>query len=305
MPIKIPDALPAAETLRAENIFVMTESRAAHQDIRPLSILILNLMPKKIETETQILRKLSNSPLQVSISLLRIDDHVSKNTPQSHIESFYLDFDQVKDRYYDGMIITGAPLDFVEFRDVTYWDTVCEIMEWSRTHVTSTFFLCWAVQAALKVFYGIERIHGEDKLSGIYRHRTMCPEEPLVRGFDSEFWAPQSRYARFPIDVVRSRTDLKILAGSDEVGVYLAVSPDRRQIFVTGHSEYDPDTLRNEYFRDLAAGINPNIPVNYFKNDDPNEEPVVTWRSHGSLLYSNWLNYYVYQMTPYELGSQA
>ena len=246
MPIKIPDSLPANEILKAENIFVMTESRAVHQDIRPLHVLILNLMPKKIETETQLLRKLSNTPLQIEVDLLRIDDHVSKNTPKAHIDTFYQDFEHVKDKYYDGFIITGAPLGKVPFEQVSY------------------------------------KIH-----------------EPLIRGFDDIFWAPHSRYAAFDIDVIKERTDLTILASSPEVGVYLAVSPDSKQVYVTGHSEYDAETLNNEYIRDVKAGLNPKIPVNYFTNDDPNTTPHSTWQSHGFLLFSNWLNYYVYQNTPY------
>ncbi len=301
MPIKIPDTLPAAEILRQENIFVMNESRASHQDIRPLKLLLLNLMPKKIETETQIMRKLSNSPLQVQIDLLRIDDHVSKNTPKAHIDTFYQDFAQVQDRYYDGMIITGAPLELVPFEEVSYWVHLTEIIRWSKEHVTSTMFLCWAVQAALNVFYGIPKYTREEKLSGVYLHETTNMQESLIRGFDDVFWAPHSRYACFEPDIFKTETDLSILARSDEVGVYLAVSPDKKQVYVTGHSEYDADTLHNEYIRDMKAGINPKIPVNYYRNDDPSIPPKATWRSHGFLLFTNWLNYYVYQATPYEL----
>ncbi len=301
MPIKIPDNLPAAEILRQENIFVMTETRAEQQDIRPLKLLLLNLMPKKIETETQIMRKLSNSPLQVKIDLLRIDDHVSKNTPKAHIDTFYQDFMEVQDRNYDGMIITGAPLGLVPFEKVSYWDRLVEIIQWSRVHVTSTMFLCWAVQAALNVFYDIPKLTRDTKLSGVYLHETSSMQEPLIRGFDDVFWAPHSRYASFETEVFKTQTDLSILAGSDEVGVYLAVSPDRRQVYVTGHAEYDADTLHNEYMRDLKAGINPAIPVNYYRNNDPTIPPKATWRSHGFLLFSNWLNYYVYQATPYDL----
>lgn len=301
MPIKISDSLPAASILRAENIFVMSESRADHQDIRPLKVLILNLMPKKIETETQIMRKLSNTPLQIQIDLLRIDDHVSKNTPKAHIDTFYQDFNQVRDKFYDGMIITGAPLGRVEFKDVSYWNTLIEIINWSKIHVTSTMFLCWAVQAALNVFYNIPKMTLKEKLSGVYQHEKSNINEPLIRGFDDLFWAPHSRYANFDIDTFKENTDLTILASSPEIGVYLAVSPDSKQVYVTGHSEYDADTLHNEYIRDLNAGINPKIPVNYYKNDDPSNKPKTTWQSHGYLLFSNWINYYVYQNTPYQL----
>ena len=303
MPIKIPDSLPAAEILQAENIFVMTETRAAHQDIRPLKLLILNLMPKKIETETQLMRKLSNTPIQVQIDLLRIDDHVSKNTPKAHIDTFYQDFSQVQERFYDGMIITGAPLGKVEFKDVSYWEKLQEIIQWTKTHVTSTMFLCWAVQAALNVFYDIPKITRKTKLSGVYLHEISRVKAPLIRGFDDEFWAPHSRCASFEIDTFKENTDLTILASSDEVGVYLAVSPDGRQVYVTGHAEYDADTLHNEYVRDMNAGLNPHIPVNYYRNDDPKNTPRATWRSHGYLLFSNWLNYYVYQATPYILNN--
>ena len=299
MPIKIPDSLPANEILKAENIFVMTESRAVHQDIRPLHVLILNLMPKKIETETQILRKLSNTPLQIEVDLLRIDDHVSKNTPKAHIDTFYQDFDHVKDKYYDGLIITGAPLGKVPFEQVSFWVCLVLLIRWSKEHVTSTMFLCWAVQAALNVFYDIPKMTLPEKLSGVYLHNTSKIHEPLIRGFDDIFWAPHSRYAAFDIDVIKERTDLTILASSPEVGVYLAVSPDSKQVYVTGHSEYDAETLNNEYIRDVKAGLNPKIPVNYFTNDDPSTTPHSTWQSHGFLLFSNWLNYYVYQNTPY------
>lgn len=304
MPIKIPDTLPAAEILRAENIFVMTETRASRQDIRPLKLLILNLMPKKIETETQIMRKLSNTPIQVQIDLLRIDDHVSKNTPKAHIDTFYQDFSDICDRCYDGMIITGAPLGKVAFEDVSYWEKLQEIIKWSETHVTSTMFLCWAVQAALNIFYDIPKITRTSKLSGVYLHETSKINAPLIRGFDDEFWAPHSRYASFELDTFKENTDLIILASSAEVGVYLAVSPDGKQVYVTGHAEYDADTLNNEYIRDLNAGINPNIPVNYYKDNNPKNPPIATWRSHGYLLFSNWLNYYVYQATPFELNKK-
>ncbi len=302
MPIQIPDLLPAAGVLSDENIFVMTRTRAMHQDIRPLRVLLLNLMPKKIETEIQLMRMLSNSPLQVDVDLLRIDDRESKNTPKAHLDTFYQDFSQVRDNRYDGLIITGAPLGLVPFSKVVYWDTLVEIIEWSRTHVTSTLFLCWAAQAALKVFYGLEKQTRDVKLSGVYEHRRLVELDPLVRGFDDRFLAPHSRYANFEGDFIREYTDLRIFAESDEAGVYLAVSPDARQVYVTGHPEYDADTLHNEFVRDTHAGINPRVPKNYYRNDDPSEAPHATWRSHGHLLFTNWLNYYVYQNTPYDLA---
>ncbi len=303
MPIKIPDALPAAGILTAEKIFVMTETRAEHQDIRPLRMLILNLMPKKIETETQFLRKLSNTPIQVIVDLLRIDEHVSKNTPKAHLDTFYLKFDDVRDGFYDGMIITGAPLDRVPFEEVHYWDVLTDIMRWSRDHVTCTMFSCWAVQAALKVFYDLPMQTREVKLSGVYRHERANCADPLVRGFDDYFLAPHSRFASFETEFIEKNTDLEILAGSPETGVYIAVSPDRSQVFVTGHPEYDALTLDNEYRRDIKAGLNPAVPVNYYPGDDPRNPPPCTWRSHSYMLFANWINYYVYQSTPYDLES--
>lgn len=301
MPIKIPDRLPAAEVLSEENIFVMTDSRASHQDIRPLRVLLLNLMPKKIETEIQLMRMLSNSPLQVDVDLLRIDDRESKNTPTSHTRTFYQDFDQVRDNKYDGLIITGAPLGLVQFEDVVYWDMLVKIIEWSRHNVTSTLFLCWAAQAALKVFYGLEKQTREVKLSGVYEHRRLVEHDPLVRGFDDLFLAPHSRYADFQGDFLRANTDLQIFAESDEAGVYLAATQDCRQVFVTGHPEYDATTLHHEYVRDLGLDIAPRIPAHYYPDDNPELLPRASWRSHGYLLFSNWLNYYVYQLTPFDL----
>ncbi|WP_445401461.1 homoserine O-succinyltransferase MetA [Zobellella sp. An-6] len=303
MPIRIPDRLPAANVLTQENIFVMTETRAVNQDIRPMRVLLLNLMPKKIETENQLLRMLSNSPLQIGVDLLRIDDRPSKNTPQSHLEHFYYDFEQVKDEFYDGLIITGAPLGLTDFCDVVYWDKIEQIVEWSKSHVTSTLFLCWAAQAGLKILYGLDKRTRLEKLSGVYEHQNLAQFEPLVRGFDDAFLAPHSRYADFPLDLIREKTNLRILAGSEPVGVYLAVSPDRRQVFVTGHPEYDADTLHQEYMRDLSAGIEPKMPENYYPGNNPDNAPRATWRSHGHLLFSNWLNYHVYQLTPYDLST--
>lgn len=301
MPIRIPDDLPASSILKSENIFTMSETRASHQNIRPLRLLILNLMPKKIETETQLMRLLSNTPLQVDIELLRVDARASRNTPQEHLDKFYGDFEKVKEQKWDGFIITGAPLGTIPFEDVYYWDKFKEIVEWSRHNVTSTLFLCWAAQAALKVFYNLDKVTREDKLSGIYSHRTYHHHHPLVRGFDDDFWAPLSRYAEFNSEFIQENTDLTVFADAPDAGVYLAASPDCRQVYITGHPEYDAGTLNNEYLRDLETGLNPQLPVNYYPNNDENEIPHAIWRSHGNLLYSNWLNYCVYQVTPYDL----
>ncbi|HCH02846.1 MAG TPA: homoserine O-succinyltransferase [Vibrio sp.] len=301
MPIKIPDQLPASDTLRQERIFIMSETRATTQMIRPLKVLILNLMPKKIETETQFLRLLSNSPLQVDIELLRIDDRPSKNTPTEHLNNFYRQFDTVKNRNFDGLIITGAPLGLVQFEDVAYWDHLQTIMSWAKNHVTSTLYVCWAAQAALKLLYNLPKRTRKEKLSGVYHHDVVSEFHPVVRGFDDNFLAPHSRYADFTAEYLSEHTDLDILATSDDAGVYLASSKDKRHVFVTGHPEYDAHTLHNEYVRDLAEGMDPAIPVNYYPNDNPDNPPIASWRSHGHLLFSNWLNYCVYQQTPYDL----
>ncbi|MGL5007290.1 MAG: homoserine O-succinyltransferase MetA [Plesiomonas sp.] len=301
MPIRIPDELPAAQVLRQENIFVMPESRAVHQDIRPLNVLILNLMPKKIETENQFLRLLSNSSLQLNIELLRIDHRPSHNTPPEHLDMFYRSFSQIADKNYDGLIVTGAPLGLVEFADVAYWDQIRTLIEWSKTHVTSTLFVCWAVQAALNVLFGLPKMTREEKLSGVYEHEVLDPLAPLTRGFDEVFLAPHSRYADFPEQIIRQYTDLHLLSRSEQAGAYLLASQDRRQVFVTGHAEYDTLTLAGEYQRDLAEGLSPKIPVNYFPDNNPANRPMAAWRSHGHLLFSNWLNYCVYQITPYDL----
>ena len=301
MPINIPNDLPAKTVLNSEQVFVMTEERYSHQDIRPLNLLFLNLMPKKINTEIQYKRKLSNTPLQVNITLLRVDDHVSKNTPQSHMDTFYKDFDEIKDLRFDGMIVTGAALDQTEFKDVTYWTKLKQILLWASKNVTSTLFSCWGVAAALKVFYDIDIIFREDKLSGIYDINLSREIDTLTRGFDDVFKAPISRYCDFPLDLIAKKTDINVLASSDEIGLSLGVSPDRRQVYVSGHPEYDVDTLKQEYERDMAAGKNPIIPVHYFPNNDPQNEPLCSWRGHASLLFANWLNYYVYQETPFDL----
>jgi len=301
VPIRIPDQLPATDVLRTENIFVMSETRAASQEIRPLRVLILNLMPKKIETETQFLRLLSNSPLQVNVELLRIDNRPSKNTPTEHLDTFYRQFEMVRDKNFDGMIITGAPLGLVQFEDVIYWDHLKTIMEWAKDHVTSTLYVCWAAQAGLKLLYDLPKKTRKEKLSGVYHHQIHHQFHPMLRGFDDTFLAPHSRYADFSPHFLEEHTDLDILATSDVAGVYLATTKDKRNVFVTGHPEYDSHTLHNEYIRDLSEGMEPAIPVNYYPNNNPDNPPIASWRSHGHLLFLNWLNYCVYQQTPYDL----
>lgn len=301
MPIRIPDSLPATATLEAENIFVMTEYRAMHQDIRPLNILILNLMPTKIVTETQLLRKLSNSPLQVNAEFLQTASYVSQHTDVSHLDTFYRTFDEIKENKYDGMIITGAPLEQFSFEEVAYWKELCEIMDWSTTHVHCTYFLCWGAYAALYYFYGINTYHLPQKLSGIYSHRILKKTSPLFRGFDDLFYAPQSRGIDIKRSDVEAIDDLEIMAVSDEAGVTICKSKDSHKFFVTCHAEYDADTLALEYYRDKDKGMNPELPVNYFPDNDPSKAPIVNWRSTGQLLYTNWLNFYVYQSTPYDI----
>ena len=301
MPIRIPDALPATETLESENIFVMTEFRALHQDIRPLRVLILNLMPTKIATETQIMRKLSNTPLQCEVELLRTSSHEAKNVSAQHLDTFYRTFDEVRDSNFDGLIITGAPVEQLDFADVDYWDELVEIMDWSTTNVHSTFHICWGAQAGLYHHYGIDKHELPAKLSGVYEHRVIKPSSPLVRGFDDRFYAVHSRYTGVDEEAVAANPDLEIIATSDVAGLYIVKSVDSRRFFVFGHPEYDSDTLRLEYERDVKRGIDPDVPVNYFPNDDPSREPLNTWNSQAQLLYTNWLNYYVYQTTPYDI----
>ena len=301
MPIKIQDSLPAQAILENENIFVMTEHRAMHQDIRPLNVLILNLMPTKEVTETQLLRKLSNSPLQVNIELLQTASYVPTHVDANHLESFYITFDAVKNKKYDGMIITGAPLERVEYENVAYWQELCDIMKWSESHVHCTYFLCWGAYAAFYYFYGIKHHFYDVKLSGIYKHKVLKPTSPLFRGFDDEFYAPQSREIYVTREQIDKICELEIMAESDEAGVTIVKSRDSRKFFVTCHAEYDADTLSKEYYRDLNKGLDPKIPENYFPDDDPSKKPVVNWRSTGQLLYTNWLNYYVYQSTPYDV----
>lgn len=301
MPVKVSDNLPAIDILERENIFVMTENRALKQDIRPLKILLLNLMPTKIETETQILRLLSNTPLQIELELLQTSTYQSKNTSKEHLTSFYKTFDEVKETNFDGLIITGAPVEMMEFKEVDYWEELCEIMEWSKTNVHSTFYICWAAQAGLYYHYGIPKYTLDKKLSGIYKHKLLNAKSRLFRGFDSEFTAPHSRNTDIKVDDILKVPELKLMSVSDEAGVYIVGSKDSKHFFVTGHSEYDVDTLSKEYFRDFAKGINPDIPENYFTDNDPTKPPIISWRAHSTLLFTNWLNYFVYQTTPYDL----
>ena len=301
MPIKIPNELPAVKTLNSENIFVITETRALTQDIRPLRILLLNLMPTKIVTETQLSRLLGNTPLQVDLTLLHTKSHESKNTPRSHLLSFYKTFDEVRDEYFDGMIITGAPVELMPFEEVEYWQELCEIMEWTKKHVHSTFHICWGAQAGLYYHYGIGKHLLTKKLSGVYPHKVDHIGSILFRGSDDIFMVPHSRNTTVHREDIEACPQLKILSTSEEAGVYAVSSANGKQIFITGHSEYDADTLHREYTRDIAAGINPEIPQNYYPGDDPAQAPRVSWRSHAHLIYANWLNYFVYQSTPYDL----
>lgn len=301
MPIKIPNDLPAVKTLEGENIFVMTEKRAITQDIRPLKILLLNLMPKKIETETQLSRLLGNSPLQVDLELIHTKSHQSKNTSAEHLFTFYKTFDDVKHLTFDGMIITGAPVEHLPFEEVEYWDELCEIMEWSKTHVHSTLHICWGAQAGLYYHYGIDKKPLNKKMFGIFPHKTDYKKSILFRGFDDVFMIPHSRHTTVLREDIKAVKELKILASSDIAGVFAVTNKGGRQIFITGHPEYDADTLKNEYLRDLNEGKPIEMPVNYFPNDDASKAPLVTWRSYANLLYSNWLNYFVYQTTPYDI----
>ena len=303
MPIKVSDTLPAIKILNNENIFVMTETRAMTQDIRPLEIIILNLMPTKVETETQLLRVLGNTPLQINVQFLHTKTHVSKNTSKSHIETFYKTFDDIKNSKFDGMIITGAPVETLAFEEVDYWDELCEIMEWSKENVTSAFHICWGAQAALYYHYGIEKIETDKKIFGVFEHYVI-PEKKhkiLLRGFDDVFYAPHSRHTGIREEDILRVPSLEILAKSDEAGVYIITDKDERRFFIAGHSEYDTDTLLNEYLRDRSRGLDIDVPKNYFPDDDPSKPPRTLWRSHANLLYSNWLNYFVYQTTPYDI----
>lgn len=302
MPIKIQSDLPAKAELEEENIFVMDENRAISQNIRPLEIIVLNLMPIKQDTELQLLRGLSNTPLQIDVTFLQMSSHVSKNTSASHIKKFYQTFEEIKNNNYDGMIITGAPVEKLEFEEVNYWDELITVMEWSKKHVTSTIHICWGAQAGLYYHYGIKKELLSKKLSGVYKHRVMNRKEPLVRGFDDVFMAPHSRYTQASRQQILDNPRLKVLADSDEAGIYIVLGDGGKEIFVMGHPEYDRLTLDQEYKRDIDKGIEPDLPVNYYPDDDCNRRPLLSWRSHANNLYTNWLNYYVYQITPYDLN---
>ena len=302
MPIKIPSSLPAAKILEAENIFAMTEERAHSQDIRPLKLAIVNLMPKKMETETQLLRLLSNTAIQTDIELIQMSGHVSKNTPSEHLLKFYKTFDDIKDQRFDGLIITGAPIETLPFEQVDYWEELCAIMKWSLTNVFSTLHICWGAQAGLYYHYGIDKVELSEKMFGVFEHTVLNRNHLLMRGFDECFWVPHSRHTTVPEESFMNESNLEVLARSDEAGVYCAAGSAGRQFFIMGHGEYDRETLANEYFRDLSKGMPIKIPQHYFPQDRPDLTPVMKWRAHSSLLFSNWLNYFVYQETPYDLA---
>ena len=305
MPIRVQNDLPVKEILEQENIFVMDEYRAAHQDIRPVSIGLLNLMTLKEDTELQILRSLSNTPIQVDVTFVRMTSHVSKNTSTSHIYKFYEPFENIREKKFDGFIITGAPVEQMSFEEVDYWDELVKIMEWTKTNVTSTLHLCWGAQAGIYHHYGINKTELPKKLSGVYRHRVRNRKIPLVRGFDDVFMAPHSRHTEVPQELLEADERITILADSRQAGIFLCMAEDGRQIFVMGHPEYDRMTLDSEYKRDMGRGLNPQIPENYYPDDDPENKPVLTWRSHANNLYTNWVNYYVYQATPYDLYGES
>jgi homoserine O-succinyltransferase/O-acetyltransferase len=300
MPINVPANLPAIEELKKENIFIMEDTRALHQDIRPLRVALLNLMPVKMVTEADLLRSLANTPLQVELDLLYMDEHFSRNTPREHMEVFYKTFDQIRDHRYDGLIITGAPVELLEFEEVDYWKTLCEVMEWSKTNVSSTMHICWGAQAGLYYHYGIRKYELPAKVFGVFDHHITDRTHHLVRGFDDIFPAPHSRYTENRQADIEQHPDLVLLAWSPEVGSNIVLSRDNRQIFISGHLEYNPQTLKDEYLRDRGKGLDTGIPKNYFPGDDPGRDPVIRWRAHASLLFSNWLNYYVYQVTPFD-----
>ena len=301
MPINVPDKLPAIDVLKEENIFVMDESKAIHQDIRPLRIAILNLMPVKQTTETQLIRMLSNSPLQIEIELLHIASHISKNTSIEHLQAFYKGFEEIKKHKYDGLIITGAPIELLEFEEVSYWPEIQEIMDWSLKHVTSTLFICWAAQAGLYHFYNIPKYQLPAKMFGVFNHTVNNKNIPLVRGFDDTFMAPHSRNTEIRKSDIEKVPGLEVVAESEDAGVHIVMAKEGRQIFVTGHFEYDPHTLNTEYMRDVKKGLDIDLPKNYYPDNNPEKAPMVTWRSHANVFFSNWLNYYVYQLTPFDL----
>ncbi len=302
MPIRIPTGLPARDTLEQENIFVMNEFRAAHQDIRPLKIAVLNLMPTKITTETQLIRLLSNSSLQIELTLLHTATHRSSHTPEEHMRSFYKNFDDIRSENFDGLIITGAPVENLDFSEVTYWDELCDIMDWSKTHVFSTLHICWAAQAGLYHHFGVEKHPLDKKMFGIFKHYAVNPNHPILRGFDEEFLAPHSRHTEVREEDIANAPELELVAKSDLAGPYIISAKNSRMLFVTGHSEYDYDTLSKEYFRDVDKGLDIELPYNYFPDNDPTKRPPNLWRGHANLLFSNWLNYFVYQNTPYDLS---
>ncbi|MDD2996763.1 MAG: homoserine O-succinyltransferase [Paludibacter sp.] len=302
MPLNIPVTLPAVEALRTENIFVMDSERASTQEIRPLKIVILNLMPIKITTETDLIRLLSNSPLQIEIDFLHMETHCSKNTPIEHLMSFYKTFDEIKKSNYDGMIITGAPVEQIPFEEVNYWSEITTIFDWARTHVTSTFFICWAAQAGLYYHYGINKYPLDAKMFGVFEHRLFDPQNPIFRGFDDIFYVPHSRHTEIRAEDIRKNPDLTLLSESPESGVYMVMARNGREFYITGHSEYSPLTLDTEYKRDISKGLPINMPQNYYRDNNPDNEPLVRWRSHANLLFTNWLNYFVYQETPYDLS---
>lgn len=301
MPLTLPDKLPAIDLLKQENIFVMDTTRATSQDIRPLRIAVLNLMPLKITTETDLIRLLSNSPLQIELSFMKVKSHTSKNTPIEHMQAFYTDFDEMRHHNYDGFIITGAPVEHLNFEEVGYWEEITEIFEWARHHVTSTLYICWAAQAGLYHHYGIPKYPLDKKMFGIFKHTVANSELPIFRGFDDEFYVPHSRHTEIRREDIERNPELSILAESEESGVYMVMAREGREIFLTGHSEYSPLTLDTEYRRDLGKGLPIEMPQHYYRNDDPDQPPIVRWRGHANLLFNNWLNYYVYQATPYRV----
>lgn len=302
MPLNLPSKLPAIELLKAENIFVMDDARASGQDIRPLKLVILNLMPIKITTETDLIRLLSNSPLQIEVDFLKLNSHTPKNTPVEHMIAFYKDFDSIRNQNYDGMIVTGAPVEQLDFEQVNYWDELKQIFAWSREHVTSTLYICWAAQAGLYYHYQIPKYPLEKKLSGVYKHRVSDASCPIFRGFDDEFFVPHSRYTTLRREDILANPELTLLSESDQAGVYMVMARNGREFFISGHSEYAPDTLHNEYVRDINKGLEIDPPCNYYPNDDVSQKPIVKWRAHANLLFNNWLNYYVYQETPYDIS---
>lgn len=304
MPVNLPNNFPAVDILRKENIFVMGHTRAESQDIRPLHIAVVNLMPLKIATETDLLRLISNTPLQVEIDFIQMKSHTSKNTSDEHMKMFYKDFDDIRTQNYDGLIITGAPVEKVDFEDVDYWEELCEIIDWSRIHVTSTIYICWAAFAGLYHNYGIKKHNIDTKISGVYSHRILDPLNPIFRGFDDEFYVPHSRFTIFRREEIEADERLSIIADSDKAGVYMVMANGGKEFYITGHSEYSPLTLDSEYHRDLDKGMNPSVPENYYVDDDPQKPVIVRWRAHANLLFSNWLNYFVYQITPFDLNSQ-